>query len=231
MAKADFYPKSADARVLWHQVFAAQLPTYKTKYGIADPDIAQAVADALWIEWIVSGRNADRSHSQQGTNYFNDIAGNDPTKDQPEPWVSFDPGAAPSEPKPGIEYRTRGLAKQMKGHADYSEADGEAMGIEGADVTPDDPTGFTPDYTAKTLANYELEIKFKKLGMSALKFQFRYKGGDWQSAGFLVTSPGTLSIPPSTPGTGEQIELRAIYMDGNNEVGSYSDAKAAFIAP
>ena len=79
MAKADFYPKSADARVMWHQGFAAQLPTYKTKYGIADADVAQAVADALWMEWIVSGRNGDRTHSQQGTNYFNDIADNDPS--------------------------------------------------------------------------------------------------------------------------------------------------------
>lgn len=31
--------------------------------------------------------------------------------------------------------------------------------------------------------------------------------------------------------TGEQIELRAVYMQGNNEVGTYSDAKPAFIAP
>lgn len=105
------------------------------------------------------------------------------------------------------------------------------MGIEGAQDAAADPSTFTPDYTLKTLANFELEVSFRKLGMDALKFQFRYKGGDWQSAGFLVTSPGVLSIPPSTPGIGEQIEVRAVYIRKNDEVGNYSDAKSAFIAP
>lgn len=122
-------------------------------------------------------------------------------------------------------------AKDIKGATDYAEADGEAMGIEGAEITPEDPSGLTVDFTAKTLANFELEVGFRKFGMSAVKFQFRYKGGQWQNAGFLVTSPGVLSIPPQVAGTGEQIELRAIYMQGNDEVGNYSDAKAAFIAP
>ena len=51
------------------------------------------------------------------------------------------------------------------------------------------------------------------------------------SRGLPGDQPGVLSIPPTTPGTGEQVELRAVYMQGNNEVGSYSDAKPALIAP
>lgn len=67
--------------------------------------------------------------------------------------------------------------------------------------------------------------------MDALKFQFKYKDGDWKSAGFLLTSPGTLAVPPTVSRVGEQIEMRAVYMLKNDEVGNYSDAKPAFIAP
>jgi hypothetical protein len=40
-----------------------------------------------------------------------------------------------------------------------------------------------------------------------------------------------LTIPPQAPGTGEQIELRAVYVLKNANTGNQSDAKSAFIAP
>jgi hypothetical protein len=227
--KKDFYPTNEDALVLWHKVFSEQFANFNVKYGLSAADVAKAVAYYNWFVWVINLKNALRAFSQQVTKYFNDIAGKDPTKDPPSALADFDVGTAPPQPDPGIEFQIREWARQMKNHTDYSEADGEAMGIEGAEEAEPDTTSV--EFTASTLANFELGVSFRKLGNDAVKFQFRYQGGQWQSAGFLVSSPGVLSIPPQVDGTGEQIEIRAIYMKGNNEVGTYSDAKTAFIAP
>ena len=141
------------------------------------------------------------------------------------------PGSVPHEVPPGIEYRTRKIAADIKGSMVYSQADGELLGIVAPGSAPDAPdTISADDLTFKTLANFEIQAKFRKRGMDALKLQFRRIGGDWQSAGFLVSSPGTFAITPSTPGTAEQIEIRAIFLKGNTEVGNYTNAIPAFIA-
>ncbi len=125
----------------------------------------------------------------------------------------------------------RQIARDVKGNLKYSEEDSELLGIASAAVTPDDPDLITSQFTLRTLANFEVEATFRKRGMDALKFQFRHKRGDWHSAGFLLTSSGIMTIPPTTPGVAEQIEMRAIYMKGNKDVGNYSAAIPAFIAP
>ena len=168
---------------------------------------------------------------QQLTKYFNAIAGNDPTL-HPPAVINFSlPTPAPQEMPPGIEARTRDIARAIKGHLLYSEADGELLGIVSPKKGDENLDAMTPEFAIKTLANFEVQVNFRKLGMDALKFQFRHKGGDWHAAGFLVTSPGILAIVPSTPGQAEQIEMRAVYVRKNAEVGNYSDAKPAFIAP
>ena len=138
---------------------------------------------------------------------------------------------APAEVEPGIEERTRAIARQIKGDLEYSDADGQLLGIVGSSTTAPLNPSMAPDFTLRSLAGFDLEATFRKQGMDALKFQFRYKGGTWQSAGFLLNSPGTFAVSPSTPGTAEQIEVRAIFMLKNDETGVYSDAKPAFIAP
>ena len=227
---ADWYPTNMDARAAWHKNFSTKLPAFAAKYNISAADQSTAAKDSAWMDWIVTTRHGFDTFSQQVTKYFNDISGNDPSKDQPTA-LAFALTASPGEPKPGMEFRTREWARQIKGTNVYSQADGEALGIVSSESTPDDPGTFTPEFTVKTLANFELEVSFRKRGMDALKFQFRHKGGEWLSAGFLTNSPGKLHLVPSTPGQAEQVELRAIYVEKNAEVGNYTDAKPAFIAP
>jgi hypothetical protein len=60
----------------------------------------------------------------------------------------------------------------------------------------------SPETSLRTLANFQLEATFKKLGMDALRFEFRYKGGNWQTAAVLLSSPGTFAVAPQTPKRG-----------------------------
>lgn len=229
---ADFYPASMDARAAWHPIFAAQIQPLAAKYGITAGQVTQIVEDSIWMVYTVQLRHEFNSHSQQLTAFFNAIAGNDDSLEPPAALNFTDLNTAPPpQPPPGIEKRTREYARQIKGDLDYSVADGELLGIAASEQTPANPALLTAEFTVRTLANFELEVTFRKHGMTAVKLQFRYKGGNWQSAGFLVTSPGTIAIAPSEPFTAEQVELRAILIEQNEEVGSYSDPKPAFIAP
>jgi hypothetical protein len=225
---ASWYPKNIDALAAWYANFAAQLPALATKYGIAAATLTDVATDNAWIQYWVQARHDADNLKQQLTAYFNIIAGNDLAAEIPAPIDFVLPGTAPAEAKPGIEAKTRAIARQIKGDQDYSEADGELLGIVSSE------TGEAPesvvDFALKTLANFELQATFRKFGMDALKLQYRYKGGNWQGAGFLVSSPGTFAIAPQEPNTAEEVEIRAIYIQKNAEVGEYSDAKSAFIA-
>jgi hypothetical protein len=220
-----------DSRALWHANFAAQIAALAAKYNISAAVLTQIAADNAWIQYWVQARHDADNLKQQLTKYFNEISGSDPTLDPPAPIVFQLQGAAPAEVPPGIEYRTREIARQIKGMANYASADGELLGIVGGKETGGDLTNLTPEFTLRTLANFELEATFKKQGMDALKFEVRHKGGNWQMGAFLLTSPGTFAVVPAVANTAEQVEVRAIFLQKNNPVGNFSDAKPAFIAP
>ncbi len=230
----DWYPKSMDARAAWHENFATQLPALAAKYNILAPILAEVGADNAWMQYWVDARHEADAQSQQLTRFFNDISGKDENLPPPAPINWSLSGAPPTQVKPGIEFRTREIARQIKGSMAYAEADGDLLGIvtSGTASMPLPPgEQVSPDFTLVTLAEFALQATFRKLGNDAVRFQYRHKGGNWIAAGVLINSPGSFTIAPQTPGTAEQIEVRGIFLLGNAEVGVFSDAKPAFIAP
>ncbi|MFZ1702001.1 MAG: hypothetical protein WBO10_14010 [Pyrinomonadaceae bacterium] len=230
----DWYPSSRDARAAWHANFAAQIGALATKYGISAGTLLLIAADNAWMQYWVQARSDADALKQQLTQFFNIISGNDDSLPQPAP-INFALAPDPAnEVAPGIEKRVREVVRQIKGDMEYSVADGELLGIvspakEGGPLGPGDLV--SPEFELRTLAAFELEARFKRMGNDAVKFQYRYIGGTWITAATLLSSPGSFAIPPSTPGVGQQIEIRGIFLKGNKEVGIYSDAKSTFIAP
>jgi len=49
--------------------------------------------------------------------------------------------------------------------------------------------------------------------------------------GVLLSSPGSFVIAPTVPGEPEQIELRAIFMQGNTNVGFWSTIVVVYVGP
>lgn len=227
---ADFYPASMDARAAWHQNFADNITLLQVKYNLTAAQVAQIQEDNDWIQFWVQARHTLDAQSQQLSKYFNDIAGSDPTIDPPAV-INIVISGGPDEPPPGIEFRTREIARHIKGHSAYSEADGEMIGIVSPDSEPLNLGEMTAAFTVKSMPNFGVEAKFKKNGADAMRFEFRRKGGQWMHAGYLVASPGTITIAPAEAGTAEQIELRGIMVQKNQDVGGFSDFVPAFIAP
>ena len=228
---ADFYPAGMDARAAWHANLALRAPSFEAKYPILALMKSEIIADNLWMKYWVQGRHDADTLKQQLTKYFNDISGNSEATDQPAPIIwTLAPGA-PAEVPTGIEKRARDYAKACKGQIDYSKADGEALGFEAAIVPGIIEGDITAEFTIQSLVGFELKATFRKYGLDAMRFEFRYKAGIWQPAATLIVSPGTFAVAPQTPGTAEQIELRSVFLKGNAPFGNYSDSKSALIAP
>ena len=229
----DFYPNSMDARMAWLLNFYDQLKNhgFAVKYGIDAASMTRLEVITIWIVYWVPLRHALDAYSQQVTGYFNAIAGNKDVDAPSEP-VFIPNGNVPAQPLTGIEKFIRDLAAQIRKSIIYSSADGEAMGIQPTAPAPFNPTDLQPVFTAVTREAFEVGVTFKKQGMSAIRFEFRRKGATtWQSAGVLLSSPGVFTVPPATPGDAEQIELRAIFMQGNDNIGIWSAIVPVLIAP
>lgn len=230
----DFYPKSMDAKVGWHANFAVAIVALASKYGILSATLTQINHDNDWIGNWVSFRNTFNASSQALTKYFNTIAGNDSSVAAPAPFSIDIPGAVIiTEVPPGIEKRVRDIAAQIKGHAAYNPADGEALGIVApASELPSGPETMKPVLELSTLVEFGVGVKFRKFGRDGIRLEYRHHGSaEWISAGFLVTSPGQITVAPAVPGTPEQVEVRAIFLDGNTPVGDYSEIGAVFVKP
>ena len=227
----DYYPAKRAELPEWYQNFTAVLAVLAAKYGITAPMLAEIDADNAWIQyWVPAMFEVDNQVDAMRA-YFETLLKEAEGSPSPaEPTVGL-PAGAPPPILPGARARVRDIANFIKGNPTYNPADGEALGIVTSKETPNLPSNITADFTVRTLAGFALEVTFSRQGMSAMRFEFRRKGGDWQFVNVLNSSPGTLNIAPTTPGTAEQIELRSILMEKNDPIGNYSDTKNAFIAP
>jgi hypothetical protein len=228
---ADWYPQSGDGMAVWWANFLLRRVDFESKYPVLHDMAAELIADGAWIAYWVGAKHSADDLRQQLTKYFNTIAGSDTRADPPSPIVWTLPGGAPTEVPPGIEKRIRDVRRDVVGSMNYATADGEALGFESAEAAKILPEDMTAAFDVRTLATFEVQITFRKRGMNAMRFEYRYKGGNWLPAGTLINSPGNLAIPPSSPGIAEQIELRGVYLEGNSTFGNFSDAKSALIAP
>lgn len=182
------------------------------------------------MQFWVQQRNDEDARRQHITAYFNTIAGKNETAEPPVA-IAFPSPTPPAEVPPGIEARVRELAKHIKGHAAYAHADGNLLGIAtptGGPTIESIPSAV--NFELETQAEFRVKVTFRKMGNDAVRVEYRRMAGSWQPAGVLLSSPGSFAIPPAEPGVAEQVEVRGVYLQGNEEVGGFSDVKQAFIA-
>ena len=127
---ADFYPHNMEGKATWHANYQADLAGFAEKYNLTVAQVDAAAADNEWMQFWVALRFSAATFASQLSAYFNAISGNDPSLDPPET-PDFEVDEEPDEVPPGIEYRVREIARHIKGHSSYAEADGTLLGIIG----------------------------------------------------------------------------------------------------
>ncbi|HRH60894.1 MAG TPA: hypothetical protein PL045_10015 [Chitinophagaceae bacterium] len=221
MAKQYFLPRQDADKQIWLQNFSNKLGTYKVKYNITDDEVADAIASSVYFTYYLDCANQNSAYNKKLTQYKNELrdgiaAGGSPSVIPTPPTLP----AAPHEVAPGIFKRMASIAAVIKSKSNYTIADGQDLGIEGAEEAdgPDKPA-----ISVRLGDGGHPEIVWKKAGMDALDIYVKRSSGDWL---FLATD----TVPNYTdtfalPATGESSlwKYKCIYRNDDQQVGNWSD--------
>ncbi len=221
MAKSDYLNTNDD-------LFAAQMQTFKTgiggyaaQLGVTPAQVASQAADADYFRYVVASQGIMQGGAQQWTSWKNLLraSGSTPAGGTPLPPVF--PASVPAV-TPGVEVRFRALVKQIKANANYVDAIGQVLGIEGAQTTGPDLTTLQPVLDA-TLSGNVVQLGWGWGGNSAyldmLEIQVD-RGQGWALLAFDTTPNYTDTT--ALPATATKWKYRAIYHVGDHPVGQWS---------
>ena len=232
MAKQTWLPRTQPDRRTVLNHLADQLPgTYATKYGLTAGELTTLDDFRLWFNWTYTALDTARQNSQGLTGFRDDLCNG---KSIPSGPLTLPPAlnlpAQPARGTPPVAITpvangwkfTASLVNRIKSHAAYTAADGEALKIEGAEQTGPDPETTKPVIKVVLVSGGQKEVQWKKLGFTALKIevdrgtgQFAYLATD--------TEPHYIDTATLPPGTAAVWRYRAIYLDGDQLFGQWSD--------
>jgi hypothetical protein len=233
--RTDFIPQNPSAFVVWFTKFILHLQALSPKYELCSEKIDALLKDHEWVHYWAWVRSDVKEQEQRLNHFFNAMVNGEkgvslatvPLHDVSEAFAYI-----PDSVMPGIKERIRELVECIKSQAHlYTKEDGSLLGV----LTPEEAgwleEDYTPDMKFKQLPNYSLEVDFRKFGMDAIRFEYRYIWGEWHVGGFLTKSPDVLKIPPRVVGSPEQIEIRAVFWDQNRNFGNWSPVYRLVIVP
>ncbi|HEY0460192.1 MAG TPA: hypothetical protein VGC97_13725 [Pyrinomonadaceae bacterium] len=235
MSKSDFIPQNPARFVVWFTNFILHLKVLSAKYGICSESIDALIKDHEWVYlWTETRADADEEEKFLSGFYNSMVAG-----DARSNWITAPHATLPDAPDlmpetvlPHIKDRIREVAECIKSQSGvYTKDDGARLGVltrSEAGWTEED---YAPDLKFNRLRDFSLEVDFRKFGLDAVKFEYRFLGGEWQFAGFLWKSPDVLKIPPPASASPEHIEIRAVFWDDNRNFGDWSPVYRMVIIP
>lgn len=232
MAKQNWFPKKeSDRRTLLNNL-ADKLPgAYATKYGITTDELTTLGNFRLWFIWILDVLEAIRQKAQGYTGFRDALAYGKGTATGP---LTLPPAlalpAVPSTGSPPVMITpladgwkfTASLVNRIKGHAAYTEADGQDLGIIGAEEQAADPATTKPTLKLVRVAGGQIEVQWKKSGFTGVRIEVDRGNGTWV---FLAidTEPHYTDTLALAPGTSAIWKYRAIYLEGDQPFGQWSD--------
>ncbi len=226
MAKSYYLPKDDAGKGVWINNLAAKLPSYSAALGLAAGDVASVDANAKFFNYVLNSQQQIAAYSQQWTTYKNTARNGDAAVLDPVPAVPV-LGAAPALVAPDIFGRIAALVARIKVAPGYTEAIGQALQIIGAEQTVD-LNSLKPVITADMHAGQVL-IAWSKQGMDGLEVWVDRGTG----FGFLAidTVPDyTDTQPLPTSGQSAVWKYKAIYKQGDERVGQWSDVVSLPVA-
>ncbi len=205
----DWYPDSMIKLALWWANFLLRRAEFEAKYPILLTRKAEIEKAGAWIEYWVDARHTFDDMSTQLSKYFNAIAGNDPTADQPSPITWTLPPNVPDEVPTGIEKFIRDIRREVVGLTNYSKADGEALGFEAtapANIVPADVKP-TIQITAAAHGYAASIVVSNRSGIEMWDVYILRKGGEWTKLTTCSGKSADVTITPTVPGEAEQCQI------------------------
>jgi len=224
MAKQYYLPATDGPRATWLDAFAVAAPAFAAKYGLTADDLAALTDGGAAFRRVLAARETFSNFVQSLTGYKNALRDGLPAgQTVAVPTLpTLDLGTAI---EPGIFGRVTAVVNKIKVNPRYTAADGEAMGIEGAEAAAQRGVAaadIKPTISVRLASGALVEVVWQKLGHAALEIEVdRGDGKGWQ---FLTidTQPNYTDKATLGPGQSAKWQYRAIYLDRDERVGQWA---------
>jgi len=175
------------------------------------------------LRLIASGFTGREIAGKLHISFKNEVAYGVPAGSEPSVPPAL-PGAPAPPPSvdPGVFTRALSIANRIKKHKDYTVADGELLGLEGAEITPPDLANIRPVLKLATAGSSAVNVGWKKQGMAGVKIWVKRGTGDFAYLAFDTTTPSYVDTFPF-PAAEEKWTYKAIYHFGGGRVGLWSE--------
>ncbi len=223
MPKSDYIDPNDDGFNAQLQTFKLNIASYSAVIGVTGAQMTSQAADADYFNYTLQCMTVMANGAQQWTAWKNieRTGGTPPAMGAPVAPVF--PAAVPAV-APGIEARFRALVQSIKTNANYNEAIGQALGIEGAQQTGPDLTTIQPVIDAVISGNH-VNVKWGWGGNSAYLDICEIQVDRGDGKGFVLlaydTTPGYTDTQ-AFPVAAIKWTYRAIYRVGDSQVGLWS---------
>jgi hypothetical protein len=227
MSKQPFFPKDLEGQILWQVNFKETLPAYAAKYDISATQVDQVASDTDWMTYWFEQQNLNQVYAQSLTAFRNEVAFGLPPGAEPSvPPVPPAPGTVPMAVAPGVFKRSLSIANVIKANIKYTVADGEAMGIEGAEIIPPNINDARPALKL-ILAGDTIEIGWgkQKFPVDGLEIHVKRGAAAYVYLATDTTTPKYVDTYPLPEAT-EAWTYKAIYVKAGARVGLWSEEVA-----
>jgi hypothetical protein len=216
--------------VEWYNSFATAFAVIGPQLGFTNIDLQTVADDNQMMQFL--GQNvplvenyAEAVRAFRRSITEGDVDGTTPTF----PTIGT---LAPGQPVPqGIYERLDNLVKRIRLAPNYTEEEGEQLGIIPKKSQSIAPETAKPAITAATDPGNVIFVKFKKGQFSGVFLQTSVDKGNWQDQGRFTRSPIEITIPQNQDELPRLVALRARYLVGDNAVGEWSDTVTVQTTP
>jgi hypothetical protein len=219
MADKPFPTTEPEANVFL-QNLASKLPGYTTELSVSASEITQLTNGAANFNYLLNAATQVSDSKEAFTDFKQNMFYGE-VKGPSAPPV-FPAIALPMADNAGIVTFVKALLKRIKASAGYTKQIGEDLGL--IVDTPDEliPGNIVPEINVKAVEDGQVEIKFSKNGLDAIRIDWRVKDATtWELAGSYTTSPA-IHDHPSGEGKPEAREYRGRLLKKNEPVSQYS---------
>jgi hypothetical protein len=223
-----FYPSRNSAQVVWLANFRNKLPGYASALGLTVAQVAAAVADCAWLEYLLgSWLPVERAFDQACTESLREARSG--SGDGAMSLLTFNAPALPdgvSAVAPGAQKRIIALAQALKRSGKCDDGMGADLGIVGSAAAGLDLSAVEPVLKA-TVSGDRVSLKWGWQGMRVWLSSCEVHVDRGDGAGFVLltvgTRPGCVDKHPF-PATRTAWSYKATYRAEDTAVGQWSQA-------
>ncbi len=226
-----YFPTKLQDRAAWYQNFATQFTSLRVALGFPVGDGDVVTADNDMMQFIAESSVAVDNFSDANRQFKLAVFEGNPGDPTPSIPAYTSPGS-PTEVPAGMFERLDNLVKRIRLSPTYTEEMGALLGIIPSSPDRPAPSELQPVLKAKAEPGNIVNVSFKRGYTDGIAVEIKVdNAGTWNDAGRFVKSPAMLEIPENPQGLPRSVQVRARYVDGDTEVGLYSQVDTVSTLP